>query len=252
MKQILPIFVILFLAAGVFWGGFMLWQRRPGRTVISVNDRPLSAQDLLWRGETLFNDAKRAEHMAMTADREEEAREHYTREAAKAWVIKEILLAAAVSRGVTVTPADEKEAMAVADRRLKRMRGISLDDYFNEGPLPREVKERDFREGVLVNKFVKIEVEDKIKVTGQDIKSRTDELTRLNLMTMKPGEKPKYKTDHKSVIDLIRSERYAQNFRDFFKSLYATATVMSQEYPELEKIDGIMSSRGSNKKAKQP
>ena len=250
MKQVLPILLLLLLAGGVLVGGFMLWQRRPGRTVVSVNGRPLSAQELAWRGETLFNDAKRAEHLAVSEDRLKEARAHYVREAAKAWVIKEVLLAAAVSRGVTVTPRDEKEALTLAEQRLKRLRGITPDDYFNEGPMPREIKERDFREGVLVNKFTKIEIEDKIKVTGQDIKSRTDELTRLNLMTTKPGEQPKYKTDHKSVVNLIRSERYARNFREFLKSLYSTAVIVSPEYPELETFEGLVPSRNSRKEAR--
>ena len=115
-----------------------------------------------------------------------------------------------------------------------------LEDYFNDGPLPRDVKERDFREGVLAGKFLKMEVEDKIKVTGQEIKSRTDELMRINLMTTKPGEKPRYKTDHKSVIALIRSERYARGVRELYKSLYATAQVVSPEYPELEKVEGVI------------
>ena len=240
MKQVLPILLLLLLAAGALTGGFMLWQRRPGRVVITVNGRPLTAQELAWRGETLFNDAKRDEHLAVTPDREAEAREHYIRSAAKAWVMKELLLAAAVARGVTVTPADEKEAIAQGDHRLKRIRGVTLEDYFNEGPLPRDVKERDFREGVLAGKFLKMEVEDKIKVTGQEIKSRTDELMRINLLTTKPGEKPKYKTDHKSVIALIRSERYARGVRELYKSLYATAQIVSHEYPELEKVEGVI------------
>ena len=72
MKQVLPILLLL-LAAGALIGGFMLWQRRPGRVVITVNGRPLTAQELAWRGETLFNDAKRDEHLAVTPDREAEA-----------------------------------------------------------------------------------------------------------------------------------------------------------------------------------
>ncbi len=239
MKQVLPIILLLLLAVGALVGGFMLWQRRPGRTVVSVNGRQLTAQELAMRGETLFNNAKRDEHLAVPPDREEEAREHYVRSAAKAWIVKEILLAAAVARGVTLTPADEKEAIAQAEHRLKRYRGITLDEFFNEGPMPRELKERDFREGLLVNKFTNTEVLDKIKVTGTDIKSRTDQLTRLNLMTTKPGEKPKYRTDHKSVVELIRKERYAHDFREFFKSLYVTATVVSPEYPEFERLEGL-------------
>ena len=247
MKQVLPILLLLLLAAGALVGGFMLWQRRPGRTVVSVNGRPLSAQELAWRGETLFNDAKRDEHIVVTPDREAEAREYYKREAAKAWVVKEIMLAAAVTRGVALSPADEKEAIAVADQRLKRVRGITLEQYFDEGPLPRALKERHFREGVLVNKFIKTEVTDKIKVTGKDIKSRTDELTRRNLVETKPGEKPKYRTDHKSVINLIRSERYASGFRQLFLSLARGAAVVSQEYPELEKLDELVTAKTQQK-----
>jgi len=243
MRHVLPV-VLLLLAAGILVGGFMLWQRRPGRTVVTVNGRPLSAQELQWRGDTLFNDAKRDDHLAVTPDRVEEARAYFAREAAKAWVIKEILLAAAVSRGITVTAMDEKEAIAMAQQKLKNLRGITIDEFFDEGPMPRELKERVFREGLLVNKYIKVEVYDKIKITGQEIKSRTDELVRRNLMETKPGEKPKYRTDHKSVIALIRKERGEKGFRELFKSLFATAAVESPDYPELATIAGLTSPQG--------
>lgn len=249
MKQILSICVLLFLAAAALVGGFMLWQRRPGRIVISVNGHAITAQELAWRGQTLLNDAKRDQHLAVPPEREEEALDHFKRSAARFWTIKEILLAAAVARGIAVTPNDEKEAMASAEQRLKRVRGITLNQYFDEGPLPRDIKERDFREGVLVNKFKKIEVSDKIKVTGKDIKSRTDELTRLNLMTTGPGKKPKFKTDHKSVVNLIRYEREQAGFRDLLKSLYTTAAVVSPEYPELERVEDLMAAYEGKKGA---
>lgn len=252
MKQVLPVMFLLLLSAGILAGGFMLWQRRPGRTVVSVNGRPLTAQELEMRGETLLNDAKRDEHLVFTKDREKEAREHYKRSAVKAWVVKEILLSAAVARGVTLTPADEREAIAQAESRLKRYRGLTLDQFFSEGPLPRAVKERDFREGLLVNKFTNTEVLDKIKVTGKDIKSRTDELVRLNLISSKPGEKPKYRTDHKYVVELIRKERYARDFREFFKSLYSTVTVVSPEYPELERLEGLVPEKKTAKGKARP
>ena len=51
MKQILPILLLLLLAAGALTGGFMLWQRRPGRVVITVNGRPLTAQEQEERAE---------------------------------------------------------------------------------------------------------------------------------------------------------------------------------------------------------
>jgi len=242
MKFILPVFTLL-LAALALVGGFMLWQRRPGRPVVTVNGRHLSAQELEWRGRTLLNDSKRGENIAVPAEREQQALDYYKREAARLWIYKEIILAAAVARGVTVTQNDEKEAIALAGQKLKQRCGMTLEEYFAEGPMPRELKERDFREGVLVNKFVKIEVEAKIKITGQDIKSRTDELTRRNLMETKPGEKPKYRTDHKYVVALIRSERNIRGLLDLIKSLFPTVQVVSPEYPEFEVLENVMSAK---------
>lgn len=242
MKWFLPI-LALFMAAAILAGGFMLWQRRPGRPVVTVNGRHLSAQELEWRGQTILDDAKRGEHLIVPAEREQEALAYYKREAARLWIYKEIILAAAVARGVTVTQDDEKEAIANADQNLKRVRHITLEQYFAEGPMPRELKERDFREGVLVNKFVKVEVENKIKLTGEEIKARTDELVRRNLVETKPGEKQKYRTDHKYVVALLRSERKMKGLMDLVKSLFPTVQITAPEYPEFENLNGVFSAK---------
>ncbi len=42
------------------------------------------------------------------------------------------------------------------------------------------------------------------------------------------------------MIALIRSERYARGVRELYKSLYATAQIVSHEYPELEKVEGVI------------
>lgn len=238
MKRFLT-FLMLFLSVLAMTGAFYLWQNRPGRAVLTVNGRHLTAQELAWRAETLLQDAQRQQHFAFTADRAKEVRQYYRREAARLWLIKEIFLATAVARGMNVTPADEQSALALAGSRLKHMRGMTSEQYFSEGPLPRAVKERDFREGVLVNKFTKSEIEDKIKITGEEIKKRTDELVKINLATAKPGKEMRHKTDHKSVVTMLRGEKYAQGFRELLASLYGTVVVKSPEFPQFETFEGL-------------
>jgi len=68
--------------------------------------------------------------------------------------VKELLLGEAVQRGVPTAQGDEKEAMALVTAWLAA-RKTTPERFFAEGPLPEASKRQDFKEGVLINNFVK-------------------------------------------------------------------------------------------------
>lgn len=244
-RAILNLFALAGLVA-VVASGVWLWGQRPWRTAVSVNGRILTARELDLRAQTLLDDAQRIEHVAFAPARAAEALRHYRRQAVKMWILKEVLLAEAVARGIEVGAEDEREALRQMERDLKS-RNLTTEQYFKEGPLPEETKRRDFREVLLVRKFTAREVADKISLSTADIDARVRELKRQSLLQTKPGERPKIKTDRKTAIDMLRAERYRKGFRALFRSLHPKMDIRVPEYPDLEALNAVSQPREEDK-----
>jgi hypothetical protein len=225
----------------------LAWRARPWRVVASVNGHAVTAREIALRARTLLDDVKRVEKLVYPKEREREAIEHYRREATKKWIVKEVLLAEALARGYEVAQADEKEALVQMTAGLKS-RGLTPEQYFKEGPLPEELKRREFRESVLINKFTAKEVRDKIVVEGKEIEERFAQLQKLELTRTKPGAAQKRsRVSRKTAIDSLRAERFRQGFRTLFRKLYEKAQVKCPEYPEMEKLEGVSPARAEDK-----
>ena len=244
MKRGLLHGLVLIVFAGLVAGGCLLWRNRPWRPAVLVNGHALSVGELDLRAATLLDDARRVEHLVVSEGREAETRLHYRRQAARMWIVKEVLLAEAVARGYTVAPEDEKEALAQVTSRLQG-RSLTPDRFFSEGPLPEAVKRQDFREGVLINKFTSKEVGDAIVVSPREVDDRLTELRRLALVGAKPGEKVKQPT-RKMAQDMLRAERFRKGFRVLFRSLFAKADVKSPEFPDLETLEAVSPARSGD------
>ena len=167
-----------------------------------------------------------------------EALRHYRRMAAKMWIVKEVLLAAAVESGTKVDAKDEKASLAKLEAQLKP-RNITPEQFFKEGPIPEEVKRAEFKETVLIEKFADREIGGKIKFGAKDIDDKAKEIRELNELAVKAGRKPAFKTDRKSVIDAIHRERYNMAFRDLFRDRFSRMSVECPAYPDLEAVDGV-------------
>ncbi len=246
MKKIIVSFLAIVGAMAIALGGYYFWMQRPWRVVLSVNNHGLSAKELDMRAHTLVNDAKRSENLLVPKGRESEVFSHYRREAAKMWIIKEVLLSEAVAHNVTVAPNDEKEALEQLARRLKS-RKLTSEQYFKEGPMSEDLKRRDFREGMLIDKYMKQEVSEKIKLDSKEIEERWNEIRRHSLLVTKPGEKPKFRTDRKAAMDMLRAEKYRKGFRILFRDAFKKSKVKSPEYPELETLNNVSPSRPEDK-----
>ena len=218
------------LALGLVAGGAALWAHRPWRSAVLVNGRALTVGELDLRARTLLDDARRtAAPSNAAAFTEAAALPYYRRQAAKMWIVKETLLAAALARGVTATPADEKASLAQIAARLKS-RGLTPEQFFREGPLPEDVKRRDFREGVLIDAFIAREVRDKIDVPAAAVDARLDALRRT------AGDKT---PTRRQALAALRAERFRTGFRQLFDALYRKTSVSCPAYPDLETPEGL-------------
>lgn len=235
--------------AGVFDGPLadcpFLWLQWTLRPVVSVGGRTLGARELEWRAQTLLDDAKRAEHLLVRPGRMEDALRHYRRQAAQAWIVKEVLLAEARARGMRVTPAAEKEALAATAAALKG-RGLTPEQFFREGPIPEALKRRDFQEAALIGLLTNVEVRDRISVTTKEAEARLADLAKAALVETKQGEKPKTLPSRKAMIDLMRAERFRAGFRKLFRALFGKVEVRCPEYPALEGVDGVSPPRAED------
>ena len=225
-------------AVALAGGAFFLWSNRPGRTAVSVNGRILTARELDWRAQTLIDDAKRMENLLIPEREKKEAMRHYRRTAAKMWIVKEVLLAAAVESGVKVTADDEKSSLARVASQLKS-RNLTPEQFFKEGPIPEVTKRSDFKEAVLIGKYTKREIEDKLSVGTKEIDDRVKELRELNAKVKKAGGKPKLKADRKTAIEMLRQEKYNIAFRDLFREKFHKMSVKCSMFEDLESVDGV-------------
>ena len=216
------VLVLLGLVA-VAAGGAHLWRHRPWRPAVAVNGRVLSAGELDLRARALAADARRLGR-PLSADA---AR----RTAAKMWIVKEVLLAEALARGYAASAADEKAARAQMAARLKSRR-LTPEAFFREGPLPEEVKQRDFREGVLIDVFVAREVRDKMTLTTEEVDARLAELRRRAPASTR-----------RQALDALRVERFRAGFRRLFRSLFVKCDVRSPAFPAFEALDGLLACR---------
>ncbi len=238
MRQAAMAFLALVGAAALVAGGIALWRNRPDRPAVEVNGRVLTDRELTWRAQTLIDDARRMEGLVIPERRRDEALRHYRRMAAKMWIVKEVLLAAAVESGTKVGANDEKASLSKLAAQL-RPRGITPEQFFREGPMPEEMKRTEFKETVLIEKFANREIEGKIKFGAKDIDDRIRDLRELNARAERAGRKATFRTDRKSVIDALRNERYNIAFRDLFRDRFPRARVSCRAYPDLEVVDGV-------------
>ncbi len=238
-RGVLRALALLGLAAAVFAGGRFLWNRRPWRPAVVVNGRILSVGELDLRARALLDDARRGGNRIVAPDREEEAWCYYRRQAAKMWIVKEVLLAEALARGYVASPADEKASLAQIAARLKG-RQLTPEQFFREGPLSEETKRRDFHEGVLIDKLTAREVRDRITVSAKEVEARLTDMRRAAASAQaKPGAPASSPPTRRQALNALRVERFRVGFRTFFEDLYAKASIRSPAYPDLETLDGI-------------
>ena len=227
-RAVFHVIAIAALAA-IAAGGVLLWRQRPWRTAVSVNGRILTARELDMRAQLLLEDGRRMGMINVTL-------EDFRRQAAARWIVKEVLLAEAVDRGIELGADDEKDELVKLERDLKS-HNLTIDQYFRHMPLPEEMMRRDFREVLLLRKYLKKEVDDTISLSSDEIDASMRTLRAKLLMHKELGGKPNFKTDRKSVTDMLRASRMNDAYRELLRTLCEKADVRVPEYPFLQDFE---------------
>lgn len=227
-RAILHVVALAALAAAVV-GGILLWRQRPWRVSISVNGRPITARELDMRAQLLLEDGRRTGQPSASF-------EDYRKQAAARWIVKELLLSESVARGVELGAEDEREELEKLEGDLKPHH-LTVEQYFKHMPLPEELMRRDFREVLLLRKFLKKEVDDKVSVSTADIESCMKALKSKAFFQKVHGEKKRLKTDRKTVTDMLRASLLNKGYRDLLRSLCEKADIRTPDYPEFKDLD---------------
>ncbi|MBR1588288.1 MAG: hypothetical protein IJ658_08200 [Kiritimatiellae bacterium] len=224
-RAFIHVIALAALAAAVV-GGVLLWRQRPWRVSVSVNGRVITARELDMRAQLLLEDGRRT-------GRPPSSVEDCRRQAAARWIVKELLLSESVARGVELGAEDEREELGKLEEDLKAHH-LTVEQYFRQMPLPEELMRRDFREVLLLKKFLKKEVDDKVTTTTADIESCMNALKSKAFLRKVHGDKGGQKTDRKSVTDMLRASLLNKGYRDLLRSLCEKADIRVPDYPEFE------------------
>ena len=113
---------------------------------------------------------------------------------------------------------------------------MTVEQYFKHMPLPEEAMRRDFREVLLVQKFLKRDVEEKISLTTEEIESSMKALRSRAFLKETLGEKAP-KVARKKVTDMLRATRLNKGYQDMLRSLCAKAEIGVPDYPEIADVE---------------
>ena len=222
---------------------------KPSEVVVAVGDAKLT------RGELDADVAKfiEARKAQIPPAQLEQAKAYLTQQFKQQFITKTLLLKEAAKKGVTVTDAEIK---ARADEIIKASKGrpgapTSLEEFLAGHPLGVERARAEFRDSVLINKFVEQEIVSKIAVNQEELKKQYAAIVS-NLTERAKSPRAEQvrashilvKTDEKKTGELAKKEidaLYAQ-----LKDL--TGEALSKKFAELakEKSDCPSKSKGGD------
>ena len=145
----------------------------------------------------------------------EAAKQYLAQQFKQQFITKTLLLDEAAKKGVTVTDAD---VTARANDIIKASQGrpgapTSLDELLSKHPLGAERARAEFRDSVLINKFVEREIASKIAVDQAEVKKQYDQIVS-NITQRAKAAKPEQvrashiliKTDKSKTEDAAKKE----------------------------------------------
>ena len=109
------------------------------------------------------------------AERMNEARDFFTRRIVQITVFKALAEQAAGKAGIKLTDADKADGMKKIEEAVKA-RGMTLEDFFKKAPMGEAVARKEFEEGLLIDKFIKQEVESKVKIDEAAVGKQVEQI----------------------------------------------------------------------------
>lgn len=158
----------------------------PEYIVAMVNGTPLIWADMEKRAMGYMKDDIETNHLIIPSNRLEEAKEHFRRKSVNAFVFKTIMMDEASKQKIRLTDADRQEGLRSLAVSLKS-RNWTTNDFFSKGPLGEAMMRREFEDGLVIDKLLKLNVRNQLKIGDSDINATiavidaTNDLKRAHL-----------------------------------------------------------------------
>jgi hypothetical protein len=174
--------------------------------VAMVNATPLTWGDMNKRAMGYMKDDIETNHLVIPSNRVEEAKDYFRRRAINAFVFKTVMMDEAVRQNIRVSEADRQMALKSLALTLKS-RNWTTNDFFNKGPMDPPTMRREFEDGMVIDKLLKLNVRSKIKVDAAEIDGFTATLMATNNL-----KRAKLETVRKQLLE-------GANFEDVAKTV---------------------------------
>ena len=177
----------------------------------------------LTRGEVDADVAKfiEANRARIPPEQLESAKQYLSQQFRQQFVTKTLLMNEAAKKGVSITDAD---VAARAEEMIKASKGRpgapnTLDEMLAMHPLGKERARAEFRDGVLINKFVEQEIASKIKVDQEELKKRYNEIVSNITQRAKAPQPEKVRASH--ILIMTDGGKSSEDAKKEIDALYA-------------------------------
>ena len=154
--------------------------------VAIVNGTPLTWEEMEKRATGYLKDDVDTNHLIIPTNRMDEAKEHFRRKSIKAFVFKTVMMEEAAKQSIKLVEADRQEGLRSLAVALKP-RNWTTNDFFLKGPMGETMMRREFEDGLVIDKLLKNNVRNKLKISDKEIADTialidaTNELKRVKL-----------------------------------------------------------------------
>jgi len=172
-----------------------LWDKAPADppakyVVIKVNSTPLTWGELDRRAMWYLKGDVDAKRMAFPSNHLDEAKASFRRRALSAFVFKNVMLGEAHRQNIQLTEKERQDGLNDLVDTLKA-RNWTTNDFFRKGPVKESAMRREFDEGMVIDKLIRIKVRDTIKVESKEVMNtiarigETNDFRRAQLETVR-------------------------------------------------------------------
>jgi hypothetical protein len=154
--------------------------------VAMANGTPLVWAEMEKRAMGYLKDDVETNHLIIPTNRMDEAKEYFRRRAINAFVFKTLMMDEAAKQNIKLTDADRQEGLWSLSQSLK-VRNWTTNDFFLKGPMGEATMRREFADGLIIDKLLKVHVRNSLKLADSEIADAiasidaTNDLKRVKL-----------------------------------------------------------------------
>ena len=151
----------------------------PDHIVAMVNGTPLTWADMEKRAMGYLKDDMEVNHLVIPTNRIGEAKEHFRRRSVNAFVFKTVMMDEAARQKIALAEVDRQEGLRQLAASLKT-RNWTTNDFFLKGPMGEVMMRQEFEDGLVIDKLLKKNVREKLKIGDEDISNMANMLNATN------------------------------------------------------------------------